>query len=65
VSVILKKKIYKTEDMWYLEAETNETQGIFCDNVKPIVFSNEGLELACQGYLVPDVVLQTLDSIGP
>jgi hypothetical protein len=33
--------------------------------MKAIVFSNKGLELACQRNLVPDVLLQTLDPIGP
>jgi hypothetical protein len=51
--------------MLYLETETDETQGTFCEKMKATVFSNKGLELACQGYLVPDVVLQTLDPIGP
>ena len=65
MSLILKKTLYKTENMWYLETETDETQGVFCNNMKAVVFSNKGLELASQGYLVPDVVLQTLDPIGP
>ena len=51
--------------MCYLETKTDETQDTFCDNMKAIVFSNQGLELACQCYLVPDIALQTLDSIGP
>jgi hypothetical protein len=63
--VILKKTIYKTENMRHLETETDETQGTFCDNMKATVFSNKVLELACQGNMVPDVLLQALDPIGP
>jgi hypothetical protein len=33
--------------------------------MKAIVFSNKGFELACQGNLMPDVLLQTLDPVGP
>ena len=54
-----------TENIWYLETETDETQGTFCNKMEAIFFSNKGLELSCQVYLVPDVVLQTLDPIGP
>jgi hypothetical protein len=65
VSDSLEEEICKTESIWYLETETDEAQDTFCNNVKAIVVSNHGLELACQGYLVPDVVLQTLHPIGP
>jgi hypothetical protein len=44
---------------FYTETEADEAENSFCNDVKPVVISNQSLELSCQCHLASDVVLQT------